>query len=378
MPSLVKEVTQGQNKSREQSRESGSPDSGSASRVFRVVLSSPGESFDEQQTCGVSIGSLHPTEDGYTCVSFTTAYDGESRMVVNVTFNYQIARPGADRDQPPDARPANWSISSALYEKPVSSWRRLATRDPKRWHWDAPAANPVGDIYDGVTAMTALVTITIQQFEPADPTKYAEYVGRINSEQIILGSLVMAPHTVMLRGVQANPTVETFGGQTYRGWSASYEFAYKANLTSVHFGENGDDGFHVVELGWDIAVPQTGFNCHAFDPQAPSNIQDVYGQPLQHGKDDDPAYAGRIKEPLALPLGVQAGSKQRAMVRVFSYSNGGASQTPSALPIPLNDDGTPRKIENMDSEAGTHPLVYGYQVHNSLNFTEKMNLRLSP
>lgn len=376
MPNLVKEITQGQTKSKEQGGDNARA-SGTAARVFRVVLSSPGETFDEQSVCGVSVGSAHPTESGYICVSFTTSYDGESRMVVNVTFNYQLLQDNGDNgnNQPPDIRPARWSISSAIYEKPVWSWRKRISVN-NLWGAAVPAANPVGDIYDGVTAMSAIVTISISQYEPTDPTRHAEYVGHINSERIVLGSLVMQPHTVMLRGVQSTPTVENFGGQIYRGWIANYEFAYKANKTRIHFGEDGADGFVAVDLGWDIAVPQTGFNCRAFDPQNPSAIQDVYGQPLRHGDADDPQYAGRIKQPLSLPDGVEAGSRQRSMVRVFAYQNEGATQTPSALPICLNDDGTPRKLQDLDSEAGTVPLVYGYQVHEDTNFTVMLRIRL--
>jgi hypothetical protein len=59
------------------------------------------------------------------------------------------------------------------------------------------------------------------------------------------------------------------------------------------------------------------------------------------------------------------------MVKVFEHESGGASQTPSAQPIPLNDDGTPR-IYNADPKV----LVYRYRVYREANFNT-LNLRLT-
>ena len=202
------------------------------------------------------------------------------------------------------------------------------------------------------------------------------YGGYINSEEINLGSLKMKPHTVMFRGCQSQPYVESWGGSTYRGWKVTYEFAYKRNETKIHpFAEAASEV--TVDLGWDIAVPQTGLNVFAFDPPGVAGQDDVYGQPLQHGDEnsDDAVlrqFAGRIVEPPRLCTGIAAGEKVRAMVKVFSYRGGGASQTPSASPIPLNYGGTPRSKD-------ADPKVYdlGYQVQPSINLTTTLKLRLT-
>jgi hypothetical protein len=52
---------------------------------------------------------------------------------------------------------------------------------------------------------------------------------------------------------------------------------------------------------------------------------------------------GKVKTPLALPPNVAAGDKVRGMIKVMEYQEGGASISPCGLPIPLNDDGRPRK-----------------------------------
>jgi hypothetical protein len=342
-------------------------------RVFRLLKTSPGEVFDIQQACGVSIGQQHPFNLNLYCVSFDCRAEGDSRMVAVCTFNYQ-STPGAGgvggggggggggsdpKSQPPTIRPANWSISSSLYEIPTWSWWKRTGQNA--WADEAvPAANPAKDFYDGVSRFDALVTISVQQFEPLDPTRHARHVGAINSNAFTIGSLAAAPHTVMFRGLSSTAVVESWGNLLYRGWNCTYEFAYKANSTQIHFGENGEDGFRVVELGWDIAVPQTGFNVKAFAPPG-DEMDELDGQPLKHVN-------GKIVATRALPTQVTPGDKVRGMVKVFDYQGGGAAQAPCAQPIPLNDNGRPRS-------ATLAPLVYGYQVHRAIDFKQTLDLR---
>lgn len=357
MPRAVSEITSGAGEGAD-----------SKTRAFRIILLSPGEAVNVENACGVTVGSPHPTDSEYLCTTYNANYEGESRLVLVVTFSYAVdADQNQQNQQPPDSRRAEWSLGSSFYERPVRSWRK---RLAPGWAAASPAVNSAGDMYDGVTTLDALVTISIRQFVVADATIHAQYVGAINDETITLGSLSMAPHTVMLRGVQAEPTAVVFGGNVYLGWNASYEFAYKENATSVHFGLNGVGGFGEVSLGWDIAVPQTGFNVNLFNPAAPAINQDVFGQPLKH-------VAGKIFQDgggnYELMDGLAVGDKARGMVLVFEYENGGASQMPCAMPIPLNDDGTARSI---DTDAGRLPLVYAYQVHRSINMTNSLQLRL--
>lgn len=360
MPQLVSEITSGAGEG-----------ANSKTRVFRIILSSPGETVNVEGACGVTIGSPHPADGDYLCTTYNANYEGDSRLVLIVTFSYAVEADGEQRNQqPPESRPATWSISSAIYERPVRSWRyRLNAAGA--WGGPAPASNSADDFYDGVTTLDAMVTISIRQFSLNDITTHAQHVGSINEEEIRLGSLVMVPHTVMLRGVQAEAVAIPYGDQIYRGFNATYEFAYRENRTHVHFGANGANGFVEVALGWDIAVPQTGFNVKLFNPAGGvAATRDVFGQPLKHDngkivKDDNGNYS--------LPDETAAGDKARAMVLVYEYENGGASQMPSAMPIPLNDDGTPRKVNAANNIL---PLVYAYQVHRAVNITNTLGLRL--
>lgn len=132
MPKLVREIVSGQENSRSLE------DSQSADvsvRTFRIVLNSPSEAYDIQQAIGVYIGDVHPVNDKLPCVSISEKPDGDSRVVRIVTANYRTS-PGADpnndpNSQPPDIRPAQFSISSSLMEVPATRWRRVGRQvDP--------------------------------------------------------------------------------------------------------------------------------------------------------------------------------------------------------------------------------------------------------
>jgi hypothetical protein len=340
----------------------------SQSRVFRVMLNAPGEIFDIQQYCGVFIGDPHNYNTNIFCNSFDARFDGDSRMVILCTFQYQTTAGGGrgqgqgedPKSVQPDVRPANWTTSTSLIEQPLYYWRKRSA--PLAWDDDTPAQNSAGDIYDGVTKLTPITNITITQFEPTDPTRNNQYGGYINESQETLGSLVMAPHTLMFRGVSSTPVVESWGGLTYRGWTSTYDFAYKPNKTKVFAGVLE----LVIELGWDIAVPQTGLNVITFAPPGGAD-QDPFGQPLK--MDDETRH---VEDPLALPDGLPAAEKARAMIRIPIGQK--FSQNPSASPIALNDDGTPRNHKT----AAPKVLVYGYAVQPEGNLKTLLNLRTFP
>lgn len=361
MPKLVSETTSGSQFTR--SMQDGSV-ADSQVRVFKIILETPNEVVDPQEHCNIRVGDQHPINTNIVCKSFDVRFDGESRLVMIVTFNYESAAHSSQQDQnnkPPELRAANWTTSTSLIETPVYRWRPRLVGGV--WGLDAPAVNPAGDIYDAVTKLTSIVNISIEQFEVDDPTRHCLYGGYINEEEIQLGSLLMKPHTLMFRGVSSQPHIESWGGEIRRGWKCAYEFSYKKNETKIVEQLAGDNDEDDVELGWDIAVPVTGFNVIAFAPPGGAD-DDVYGQPLKHS-------AGRIVPTLALPVGVTPGEKVRAMVRVFEYEDGGVSQAPSASPIPLNDSGRPRI-----NTANPKVLVYGYQVQPSINLTQTLGLRL--
>lgn len=374
MPAQVSEISSGRSESRSggtQPTGGGSARSNdSLSRAFRILLNSPTEVVNFQAAAGVTLGQAHPSDANMVATTYDSRYDGESRMVVVVTFRYTPRPSQQDQEQPPEQRPANWSIGSATQEVPAQTWK---PRD-QLFGWGAnwvPAANVVGDMYDGVTKLEPIVRISISQFETDDPTDNLEYVGSLNEEEITLGTLTIKPHQLLFTGLQQAPTVEKFGDVSRRGWQGTYEFSYKKNEQTVRIQGLDKD----VDIGWDIAVPQTGFNCRAFDPKVPNAADDIFGQPLKHGDKGSKFYGKIIPPPegYSLPDGVNAADKVRCMVRVFSFQGGGESQTPSAQPIALNDDGRPRLV---DPAAGVRPLVYAYQVYRSINITNALGLRL--
>lgn len=366
MPKLVSEITSGSQYTKSQGDRQGQSQD-SATRVFRVVLSTPGEVIDPQLACGVSIGSSHPNYSSLVCNSADIRFDGESRMAVLCTFQYQGVNSEVNEDQPPGTEQANWSLTSSLIEQPTHVWRKRNAL----YGWEAqssPAVNSAGDVYDAITQLSAMINVSITQRQiGASPIFHLQKVGFVNSEEILLGPLRMRPHTVMFRGLQAQPFVADWRGAQYRGWQCTYEFAYKPNETRVRIG--GVE--QTVDLGWDVAVPQTGFNVLASNLLATQPDQfpdlDPFGQPLKHA-------SGRVQvinNAYSLPDDVASGAKCRAMVRVFEYQDGGVSQAPSASPIPLSDDGVPLK-----HTANPKVLVYGYAVQPELNFTQTFGLRL--
>lgn len=346
MPPTVSEITPGQQFSR--SSEGGRL-ADSQTRVFRVLTTTPGEGVDIQSACNVHIGDRHPVNENIYCRSFDARYEGDSRFVLLCTFQYRsVASSGGSGGGnepfaiPPDVRPSNVTTSTATIELPVFEWKRVNSDGEETDIDPKPAKNSAGDMYDGITALGNIMTISVEQFVSDDPTKHGEYVGYVNSDELSLGSLEIKPRTLLFRGLTMKPTVESWGDRMYRGWMATYEFAYR-NET------------------WDLRIPQTGYNVKAFNV----NVQGVenYGQPLRH---ED----GKIKVPLALPEGVSPGDKVRAMVKVFEYEKGGVSQLPSAQPVALNDQGYPLS-------SSEEPIIKRYSVYGTTDMGTTLALRIT-
>lgn len=353
MPKMVSELSQGQNYEFSADQNQATV---SAARVFRILLNAPTEFVDIPIACGAFVGQEHPRNAGAFCYSYSGVYEGESRMVILATFNYRTT-PAADQgqdpqSQPPDIRPANWYTNTSLMEVPAYQWTKVSSVNGFLSGGALPITNPAGDLYEGVTAVQPITTITIEQYQPFDPTTRNQYAGYTNSVPVSLGSLNMGRRTVMFRGVQARPQNDTWRGQFYRGWNCSYEFLYKRNSAYAMAG----GAYLLQDVGWDVLQPQSGFNVKAFNPPGGGN-RDVFGQPLKHTGEN------QIAEPFALPDGVAAGEKVRAMVRIASA--GKATQRPSAQPIALNDDGTPR----IDT-ANPPVLVYRYKVTEETDFRQ--------
>jgi hypothetical protein len=318
MPKLVKEITSGG--SNERSADGGAVADVSV-RTFRIILNSPSEGYDIQSAIGVKIGDMHPVNSTLPCVSFSERAEGESRVVRVVTATYR-ATPGSStandpNNQPPDIRPAKFSISSSLVETPATQWAEIEDEDgnPVQPQF-APAVNPVKDRYDGVTNFSSMLTISIEQFDNY-PTSRLTESGFINSDRLTFLGMDVAPYTCMLRGVNVRPTVEAFGTLIYRGFTRTYEFAI-----------NPYDG-------WWKRVVIEGFNIINKN----LNGANVYneGLNLQH-------VDGEVVVPFALTENT-ANKKVRAVIPIASLNGKRFMQRPSALPVALNLDGTPRDVQ---------------------------------
>lgn len=392
MPKMVSEITQGA------SFEFSSDDtaaSAQTARVFRLIKTEPAEYINIPLACGVPIGSEHPAESGLFCTSFSVAYEGESRMVLLATFNYRTTPSQSSSDgnkdpknDAPDIRPANWYTTSSIIEVPAQTWEfssggsGLSNPDLAAALAGGPTAtiNPVGDLYEVVTKPTAVVTIHIDQWENEDPTKHCLHVGKTNNKTELLGSLSMARRTIMFRGVQSRPATESWGGVLYRGWNCSYEFLYKPNICEYHFGAIGLNVVNVTKapVGWDVLQPLSGFNVRAFNPAGAAAEKDPYGQPLKtYGSEatgnqvpGQIVGTGNDGQQLALPDGIAVGDKVRATVKI-GITGGYTGQRPSAQPIPLNPDGTPR-AETADPKV----IVFRYKVTEEIDFKTTFKLRL--
>lgn len=373
MPRMVSEVAQGT-----QYQFSGSQDGIGASlnRVFRILLDSPQEYVNLPQACGVSVGDVHPTETYLRCTNYMGQYDGESRMVILATFTFTAdvawggegggtggGGGGGRLSTNPEIRPANWSLSATMMEVPAYSWAMVTDlsgdTDPEE-----AATNPAGDAYVGIAKLEPIVTISIEQYEFQDPTRHVMHVGKTNSNVVTLGSLTCPRRTVMLRNVQSRPFVEQYGDLLYRGWNVAYEFSFRRNTISGL--RIGDQNNITADIGWDIAVPQTGLNIINDENALGGGACEIGSLLLAHEnqkiKDwpDDPSLVAGTN-----------GRKVRGMILVHEYEDGGASQLPCAQPIPLNDDGTPRS-----STAYPKVIIKRYRVTEEIDFKTTLNLRL--
>jgi hypothetical protein len=332
MPKMVSELSQGNAFSR-------SSDGGgladTATRKWKVILNSPGETWDIGLAVGVNIGTPYSGRSPIPCVSLEAAADGDSRLVRIVTAQYRSspsAAPGAPdpKTQPPQVRPALYSMSTSLTE--IAAWGGSVVTGSSGGAW-TPALNPVGDLVDGITRLEPVVTINIDQYSSSDMSQMLAYCGYVNSDAFTFSSLSVAQHCCMLQSISTNPVVEQFGDVTFRGFKITFGFAVRAHWTITR------NGFRAI--GWDIAVPQTGFNIK----NTGLNRSDVDTRVLVLAQKD-----GKVAKPAALANGTD-GFKVRAQVTVpagekEAADTFGYAQRPAAQPVALNDDGTPRNPDN--------------------------------
>jgi hypothetical protein len=327
MPKLVSELAQGKSFSR-------SADGGQladqATRTWKILLKEPNEQFILSDAVGVNIGDPLGEANPIPCVSLDVKADGESRLVRIVTAQYRsnagmgTIDPGT---QEPTQRPALYSMTTALTE--IACWGGSPVSGGVSGAW-IPAVNPVGDLVDGVTRLEPVVNINIEQYSYSDMSHLLAYCGYVNSDIFTFSNLSVGVHCCMLQSISSTAVVEQFGNTTFRGFKVTFGFAVRAHWTVTR------EGFQAI--GWDTAVPQTGFNII----NTGIGRDDVYlgSLNLQHD-----STTGAVLRPYVLTLDTN-GERVRAMIPVPSQSGEGWLQRPSAQPVALNDDGTPRNVRN--------------------------------
>ena len=345
MPSQVKELSQGNSFSR-------SSDGGgladSAVRKWRVLLSSPNESWDIFEAIGVNIGDSYSTQNPIPCVSVSSQMEGDSRFVAIVTAEYRSS-PSADplapdpKTQEPTLRPAMYSMTTSLTE--IAAWTGKKVSGNSSGSW-VPACNPVGDMYDGITRLEPVVTINIDQYSSTDQSAMLQYVGYVNQDDFQFSGLAIPVHCCMLQGISSTPVVEQFNGTTFRGFRVTFSFGVRMHWALVEGG--------MKAIGWDMALPQTGFNIKNTGLSSSS----VDKQALQLEHKDGRVYVSPAGD-VMLATGT-SGKKARGMVTAPATGSetGGFVQRPCAQPIALNDDGSPRNADNF----GIAEKVLVYQV----------------
>jgi hypothetical protein len=164
------------------------------------------------------------------------------------------------------------------------------------------------------------------------------YCGYVNSDAFTFSSMFVGVHCCMLQSISSSPVVEQFGNTTFRGFKVTFGFAVRAHWTITR------EGFQPI--GWDMAVPQTGFNIRNTGIGRPDVDQKALA--LQHEE------SGKVMKlaggQLVLADGTE-GSRVRAMVTVpagerETATSYGYTQRPAAQPVALNDDGTPRNADH--------------------------------
>lgn len=328
MPKMITELAQGKSFSRSAD---GGQFADQATRTWKVLLNSPNESFilsdPPPAGVGVNIGDPLGSANLIPCVSLDVKADGESRLVRIVTAQYR-ANPGVGSvdpgTQPPTQRPALYSMTTSLSE--IAAWGGAPVSGGGSGSW-IPAVNPVGDLVDGVTRLEPVVNINIDQYSTYDMSQHLAYCGYVNSEQFTFSGLSIGLHCCMLQSVSSQAVVEQFGDTTFRGFKVTFGFAVRAHWTLTR------NGFQAI--GWDMAVPQTGFN--VYNSGLSRNDVNKESLALEHRDGKVWIWGGNN---ITLAIGTEQ-SKTRAMVTVPA-GDGGYLQRPAAQPVPLNDDGTPR------------------------------------
>lgn len=336
---------------------------GRVQRSWKLVLKKPEDrddpNFDVRDYIGYSIGSPGDSAGFLVCDSIEVRPDGDSRHVYIVTANFSssplsLEEGGMDdenadpRTEGPDQRKANWSFEVSTYETPSWWWKPIwPPQAPGVGNW-VGATNPVGDMYDGVQTLQAIVNFKIEQTQRRDATAIAKFVGFVNSNRFVVGALQCEPRTVLFRGMSATPHAEIVGRKRWRGWKVNYEFSFKP----------GWNNLYQQYWGWDVATPVSGWN-----------IKNVGGA-LNRNDVDPGAFALKLTDvgTVAQPHAIEPSLVNKVSPAHILISAPGAKETQriAGNPVPLNYDGTPR---SRTIAAADRVLVQRNQVYGDFDFT---------
>lgn len=322
MPKTYTELAQGNYFTR--SSEGGSSVD-SAQRVFKVILNEPGEAWEVDTYLGIDVGDPYSQTNQIPCVGWEARHDGESRLVMLVTYRYRSTPGGVDgtggggrasdpKLQPPATRPALYSLSTSLVEVPAPVGRIY---DNNAWVGPGLFLNSAKDRLEGLTKLEPVVTATITQYSATDQSSLLQYTGSINSDTFSFSGHSVPPHTCMFQGLSITPYVES----GFRGFELEFQFSFRVNHCDVSYG--------VPQLGWDKPVVDSGYNII----NTGLNSAGVEQEHLLYELDSE----GNIKTPKAL-LGT---GKVRAQIPAAGL-DGKERQHGAASPVFLNSNGSPR------------------------------------
>jgi hypothetical protein len=373
MPKFATELTQGQSFSRTAEN---AAIADAATRAFKVILSSPGETFDPQAFCGTFVGSRHPTNINLVCSDFNAKFDGDSRMVAIITFNYRsnlsVSSSSSQRNpkqQHPRQRPASWTTSSSLVEVPAYVWRSYTVADEA---WSSVAigdwsttTNPNAETYEGVTMQASVTDIRITQLTDFDPMSHHAYASYINSIDVQLGSLLCRRHSLLVRSVDVEPTAEPFMGEAWNGYKVTYSLSYKKNVVTVPRASDKTT-FFTTDIGWDRLQVVEGYK--------------IKNSGLGSAGVDQAALAlKQVNCQLVVPSAYADGTQDTVCAAqvVVSGRDGGKTQVRASGPVALNADGTPRDLTNLVNGKYLAPNLVRYQVQPDADLRAIFGLRLT-
>lgn len=300
----------------------------SAQRQFKVLLNEPYEAWAPPDYLGIDIGDPYSETDPIPCVSWEARPEGDSRVVIIVTYRYRSTPGGVDgsggggqggdpRLKAPNVRPALYSMSSSLQEVPaVGGSMRVGGG-----YLVQPAfKNSAGDLLEGLTRLEPVITLQITQYSFTDQSSLLQYTGSINSDQFVFSGHTVPVHCCMFQALNASPYVES----GFRGFQLDFQFSFRWNFCpGVQYNANDP-------LGWDQPIVDAGYNIINIG-LGDSTVEQEH---LVYALDDE----GFIVNPKELQ---GSGAKVRAQIPAAGAGSK-ERQHGAASPVLLNTSGSPR------------------------------------